>query len=79
MNKRSGEPLELGHDIWLKGCVQAVDGLIYFGQNSVNILLNYLPFPTLSFCIVKQPCEQNIWKTSSARIMISGIQSGHMM
>ena len=45
----------------------------------MNIWLNYLPFLTLAFCVVKQTCEQNIWRTAWARIMKSGIQFGYMM
>ena len=55
--------LSWDHDIWLTDCVQGVDDLINFWQNSVNIYLNYLPFPTLAFRVVKQPCEQNILRT----------------
>ena len=44
VNKISGELLELGY-VW---------------QNSINIWLNYLPFPTLAFCTVKQSCQQSI-------------------
>ena len=36
-----------------------------------------LPFPTSAFFIVKQLCTQNIWRTTWARIMISGIQFGY--
>ena len=41
-----------------------VDDLINFWQNSVNIWMNYLPFLTLSFYVVKWHCEQNIWRTA---------------
>ena len=71
--------LSKGHDIWLTDCVQSVDDLGNFWQTSLNIWLNYLPFPTLSFCVVKQPCKQNIFRTAWARIMISGIQFEYMM
>ena len=57
-------------------CIQGVDDLLNVWRNSVNIWLNYLPFPILAFCTVKQPCEQNIWRTTWARIMISGILFG---
>ena len=33
----------------------------YFSQ---NIGLTYFHFPTLSFCVVKQPYEQNIWRAA---------------
>ena len=46
LNKISGELLELDHDVWHK---------VLIWHNSVNILLNYLPFLTLALCIVKQP------------------------
>ena len=58
--------------------VQGVDDLINFWQNYVYIWLNYLPVQILAFCIVKQPCEQNIWRTARARI-ISCIQFGYMV
>ena len=58
-NKISEEPLELGSDIWHTSSVQGVDNMISFRQNSVNIWLNYVPFLTLAFCIIMQPCEQN--------------------
>ena len=57
---------------------QIVSNVIY-RQNYVHIWLNYLPFLTLTFCVVKQPCEQNIWRTTWAGIMKSGIQFGYMM
>ena len=60
-------------------CVQGVDDLIKFWQNSVNIWLNYFLFPTLAFFVVKHPCEQNIWRTARARIMISVLQFGYMI
>ena len=68
VNTISGQPLN--HDIWHTDCVQGLDDLINFLSNSVNILLNYLPFQTLAFCVVKQPCQQNIWPTAWARIII---------
>ena len=82
VNKISREPLELGS--WylayrLCHCVQGLDDLINFWHNSETIWLIYLPFPTLAFCVVKQPCEQNIWRTTWARIMISGEQFGYIM
>ena len=52
--------LSYNHDIWHIDCVQNVDALINVQQNSVNIWLTYLRFPTLAFCIVMQPYEQNI-------------------
>ena len=61
MNKISGEPIELvDHDTGYIYCIQGVDDPINIWQNSVNIWLNYVPFPTLAFCIVKQPCEHSI-------------------
>ena len=65
--------------IWHIDCVQGVHDLMNVWQNFVNIWLNYLPFPTLVFCIVTQPCEQNIWITPWARIMLSDIQFEYMM
>ena len=59
--------------------VQYVDDLINVRQNSLNIWLNYLPFPIFVMSVVKQPCEQNIWITAWARIIIPGIQFGYMM
>ena len=43
---------------WHADDVQGVDDLIMFWQNSVNSWLDYLHFPTLAFCVVKQNCEQ---------------------
>ena len=62
MNIISVELLELEHDIWQTDCVQGVDDLINFWQNSVNIWLNYLLLPTLAFCMVKQHCFQVIFR-----------------
>ena len=77
VNKIPLEPLELGP--WYLAhrlCPRCrwPDDLIWL--YSLNIWLNYLPFPTLSFCVVKQ---QNMWRTAWARIMISGLQFGYMM
>ena len=41
------------HDIWPLDCVQDVNDCIYLREISVNVWLNYLPFPTSTFCIVK--------------------------
>ena len=46
-----------------KGCVQGVVDMINFWQNSVN-WLNYLPFLTLAFCVVNQPCQQNMLRSA---------------
>ena len=35
-----------------------------FWPNSINIWLDYLPFPTLAFYIVTKPCEQKNWRTA---------------
>ena len=38
--------MSFDHDIWHTDYIQDVDDLINFKRNSVNIWLNYLPFPT---------------------------------
>ena len=60
-------------------CIQGVDELINFWQNSINIWLNDVACPALAFCTVKQSCVINIWRIASARIMISGIQFEYML
>ena len=61
-------------DIWLTDFVPGVDDLINFWENSLNIWLNYLPFPTVI------PCSKaTLWTKSWPRNMISGIQFGYMM
>ena len=60
-------------------CILRENDLINFGQNYLHNWLDYLPFPTLVFCVVKQPCEQNILRTTWTRIMISGVQFGYIM
>ena len=51
VNKISREPFELGSWYLATDCVQGVDDLINIWQKSVNTWLNYLSFPTLSFCV----------------------------
>ena len=41
--------------------------------------INYPPFPTLPFFKAKQSCQQNIWRTAWARIMIFSKPFWHMM
>ena len=54
-------------------CVQGVEGLINFWQNSVIFGWIISLFP-LVHCKPMEPCEQkNIWQTAWARIMIFGI------
>ena len=79
VNKISWEPLVLGLWFWLTDCVQGVDDLINFWQISVNIWLNYLPFPTLAFCTVKQSHQQSIWWTALAGIMTADILFGYII
>ena len=74
VNKISGETLELV--AWYLAHRLCP---VNFWQNAVNIWLNYLPFPTLAFYIVKESCQQNIWRTAWARIMIPGVLFGHTM
>ena len=54
-----------------------VVGIYPMYSNPYLELWNYHTFPTLSFCLEKQHCEQNIWRTAWARIMVSGIQFGY--
>ena len=63
------------HDIWLTDYTH----LINFWQNSVTIWLKYLPFPTLAFCMAKQSCQQNIWRTAWASVMVLDILFGYMI
>ena len=53
--------------------------LLSYAPFSVNICLNYIPFPTLVSCVVKQSCQQNTWRTAWARILTSCILFGYMM
>ena len=48
-----GQPWSSRNDFWQSVCVKGVDDLIKLQwQNSVIVLLNYVPFPTLAFYIV---------------------------
>ena len=76
VNKISGEPLEQGSWYLAHRLCPGVDDLINFWQNSINLLMNYLPLPTLGCRIVKQSCQQTIWRTAWARIMASIISLG---
>ena len=74
VNKISEEPLELGSwyhaytlDAWFSSC----DWLfIKFCQN----LLELFPFSYLGIVTHKGHCEQNIWRTAWARVVIFGSQ-----
>ena len=79
VNKISREPLERGSWYLAHRLCSRCKWPEYLLAKFCKYLTKLSPFPTLAFCIVKQNCEQNYWRTSWARIVISGIPFGYMM